>query len=963
MHLAVKLQHVYARHLGFSDTVSIDALCDSPYEPNVGEIINLVRELLEAKHQVDIANTPNGVTTAHGVAADLSPPDTIVDHRLQEVDPQAGVRPAETVGVGKKGSRRLAMLSPAETIAGAANWIYGSLKPSTGAGGTGMPFSNQGDEGKQERQGETEGTKGEENTTQDEYSADYDIYPYYESWDDDTIIWTRSDDGHMISGRGDQSSRDAHLDNAGERQPEEATTQEKVVSKSRSTDDGEDDFGLMRGYEYTTDDYDVSVLRRTSWSERTEEGENKGRNNSPLPDNFETGPETIDPEINRASAQDGGMVHTEEGALPTEHGGRIHWDQQRDPHGERSVDDDGIFFFRADRTPTEMKAELQPDDEGLLYREPSIDQHMEREPRPSGRTTFGSGGHGPPDQPRKEGDAEEEEPDVWDADDDFYMHIVRQSREVRKENLRGSGPDERLQQKGRERDVKAEEDEDPDVWDFDDDFYIHIARQWMIERKENRVPEVPAAAAGGEEMHEESWTWDPLSTDVEDDFSFYEDPALNAPNNEVQQEQLAAMNVGGSAGVAINPETDDVDEYSLYAIGGFETPQGGQAVPVGETYNDETPKEPSSRGDKRNRHMTSTSDGYSGGLQDDDDDPVLEEWRQERQAEAVAAAAAAAAAAAPIAVEEETDDDWSSSFIDDDLGLGRAHWLDIVRGWNDRLVDQEGPQQQLAGERWSSFSEFYPNDPFEHSDESEAYYAWEQYNSIRKQQDGVDAAVPDVGKEKGGDEEDLQLDSSPDTYKRIAHDQHEVAVGSAGDKVGGGQNDQREHGGMERTPPRDTDSEYFTHLTEMQRFSVMTEDRRFTGVEHQLHQASPETQHRMESVPVAGEQSGEALEQQETKRRTHLGKTSLVGGVALKLLEALLPRNVLAGLQDDNKDDDHDEEKHETQQDSRTVDGDNLRIGNGGVGVIDTFRAPPGVVQVARKLRGGSSGRVSTEEK
>lgn len=925
------------------------------------------RKLLEAKNQVDIASTPSGVTTAHGVAADLSPPGTIADHRLQEVGalestavstpsvngmnpPQTNVHPEEAVGAGNKASRRLAMLPPVEKIADAArNWIHEAMKPSTGAGGTGMPFSKpQGDEGKQERQAETEDTEGEENAAQDEYSADYDLYPYYDSWEDDTIYWRRSDDGYIMSGRGDHFPRVPYPDNAGERQQEGAMKQEKIVSKSPSADDGEEDFGLMQGDEYTTDDYDISVLPRARWSESTEEGENKGRNVSPLPDNVHTGAESLNPEINGAYAQDGGMVHTEEGTLPIEDGGRMHWDQQRDPYGEWSVDDDGIFFFRADGTPTEMNVGQQSDDEGVLNREPSIDHVTGYETRPRGHTTFGSGGHGQPQQPRRKRDAKAEEPDVWDADADFYMNIARQSRDTRKENHGGSGPEEQPQRKGREKDVKAGEDEDPDVWEFDDDFYIHISRQWINERKENHAAEVPAAEAA-EEVHDESWRWNPLSTDVEDDFSYYEDPTLNEPNSEVEQEQLAAMNVG-AIGVASNPETDDADEYALYAIGDFETTKGEQAVPAGGTYNDETPNVSSSTRGAENGQVTSTPDGYSGRLQDDDDHPVFAEWRQERQAEA---------AAAGVAVEQETDDWSSSSSTDDDVGLQRAHMLAIIRGWNDRLVEQGGQHQKEEGEQWSSFANFYPNDPFDQSDESEAYFAWEQHNYIRKQQGGGDASVADVGEEKGGDDEDLRFDSFADSYQLFAHDQHEVAVGTAAHEVGGGLNDQREYGVEEGTPPLDTDSEYFTHLTEMQHFSEMAQGPRFTGMEHQLHQPSPEAQYRMTSAQVAAEQLGEALEQQENKRRTNLRKASLVGGVALKLLEALLPRNVLAGLQGDNDDD-----TQETQQDTGNADGANSRIGDGGVGVdIDFGPAPPGVVQVARKLRGGSNGRMATEDK
>ncbi|CAM9847789.1 unnamed protein product [Ectocarpus sp. 4 AP-2014] len=968
MHLAVKLQHVYARHLGFSDTKSVDALCDSLYEPNVGEIVNLVRKLLEAKHQVDTARTPSGVTTAHGVAADLSPPGAIADHRLQEVGalesnavsapsvngmkpPQTNVHPRKTVGAENKASRRLVMLPPVEKIADAArNWIHKAMEASTGAGGTGMPFSKpQGDEGKQERQAETEDTGGEENVTQDGYSTDYDLYPYYDSWEDDTIIWRRSNDGYIMSGRGNHFPLVPYPDNADERQQEGAMRQEKIVSRSPPADDGEEDFGLMQGDEYTTDDYDVSVLRRAPWSGRTEEAENKGRNVSPLPDNVRTGAESLDPEINGAYAEDGAMVHTEEDTLPTKDDGRMYWEQQRDPYGEWSVDEDHIFFFRADGTPTETKVGQQSDDEGVLNRESSVDHVTGYEPRPMGRTTFGSGRHGQPQQPRRKRDVKAEEADVWDADDDFYLNIARESRNGRKEYHGGSGPEEQPRQKGRERDVKAGEDEDPDVREFDDDFNIHIAHQWMNERKENHAPEVPPAEAA-EEVHEESWTWNPLSTDVEDDFPYYGDPALYEPNNEFEQEQQAAMNVGESIGVAINPETDDADEYSLYAIGDFETTKREQAVPAGGTYNDETPNVSNSTREAENGQVTSISDGYSGRLQDDDNHPVFAEWRQERQAEA---------AAAGVVVEQETDDWSSSSSTDDDVSLHRPHMLATIRGWNDRLVEQGGQHKKKAGEQWSTFANFYPNDPFDQSDESEAYFAWEQHNSIRKQEGGGGASVADVGEEKDGDDEDLQFDSFADSYQLFAHDQHEVTVGTAVHEVGGGLNDQREYGVEEGTPPLDTDSEHITHLTKMQHFSEMAQGPRFTGMEHQLHQPFPEELYRMKSAQVAAEQSGEALEQQENKRRTNLRKTSLVGGVALKLLEALLPRNVLAGLQADN-----DDETQKNQQDPGNADGANSRIGDGGVGIDTDFGpAPPEVVQVARKLRGGSNGRMSTEDK
>ncbi|CAM9717257.1 unnamed protein product [Ectocarpus sp. 4 AP-2014] len=52
VNLAIKLQHIYARHTG-SDRG--DDPCDSWYEPNVDEVVSLARDLMEAKRQADAA--------------------------------------------------------------------------------------------------------------------------------------------------------------------------------------------------------------------------------------------------------------------------------------------------------------------------------------------------------------------------------------------------------------------------------------------------------------------------------------------------------------------------------------------------------------------------------------------------------------------------------------------------------------------------------------------------------------------------------------------------------------------------------------------------------------------------------------------------------------------------------------------------------------------------------------------
>ncbi|CAM9450994.1 unnamed protein product, partial [Ectocarpus sp. 4 AP-2014] len=50
-----QLQHIYARHPGSSEW---DTPCDGKYEPDVGEILLLVRNLLEGKRQADSADSP-----------------------------------------------------------------------------------------------------------------------------------------------------------------------------------------------------------------------------------------------------------------------------------------------------------------------------------------------------------------------------------------------------------------------------------------------------------------------------------------------------------------------------------------------------------------------------------------------------------------------------------------------------------------------------------------------------------------------------------------------------------------------------------------------------------------------------------------------------------------------------------------------------------------------------------------
>ncbi|CAM9968681.1 unnamed protein product, partial [Pylaiella littoralis] len=56
MHLALKLQHVYARHPGSNDWA---AQCGIKYEPNIGEIVLLLRDLMEAKRQADPEDPPS----------------------------------------------------------------------------------------------------------------------------------------------------------------------------------------------------------------------------------------------------------------------------------------------------------------------------------------------------------------------------------------------------------------------------------------------------------------------------------------------------------------------------------------------------------------------------------------------------------------------------------------------------------------------------------------------------------------------------------------------------------------------------------------------------------------------------------------------------------------------------------------------------------------------------------------
>ncbi|CAM9968750.1 unnamed protein product, partial [Pylaiella littoralis] len=55
MELALKLHHVYARHPGSSTWTTP---CGTQYEPHIGEILLLVRDLLEANRQADAADPP-----------------------------------------------------------------------------------------------------------------------------------------------------------------------------------------------------------------------------------------------------------------------------------------------------------------------------------------------------------------------------------------------------------------------------------------------------------------------------------------------------------------------------------------------------------------------------------------------------------------------------------------------------------------------------------------------------------------------------------------------------------------------------------------------------------------------------------------------------------------------------------------------------------------------------------------
>ncbi|CAM9867121.1 unnamed protein product [Pylaiella littoralis] len=60
LHLAMKLQHIYARHPASSEWKQ----CESKFEPNVDEIVGLVRDLLEAKRLADAADPRNVSDTA-----------------------------------------------------------------------------------------------------------------------------------------------------------------------------------------------------------------------------------------------------------------------------------------------------------------------------------------------------------------------------------------------------------------------------------------------------------------------------------------------------------------------------------------------------------------------------------------------------------------------------------------------------------------------------------------------------------------------------------------------------------------------------------------------------------------------------------------------------------------------------------------------------------------------------------
>lgn len=69
LQLALKLQHIFARHLS---GVSQLASCEGVFSPDIDEIITVTRRILEAKRLADIADPPRGVR-APGVAATAPP--------------------------------------------------------------------------------------------------------------------------------------------------------------------------------------------------------------------------------------------------------------------------------------------------------------------------------------------------------------------------------------------------------------------------------------------------------------------------------------------------------------------------------------------------------------------------------------------------------------------------------------------------------------------------------------------------------------------------------------------------------------------------------------------------------------------------------------------------------------------------------------------------------------------------
>ncbi|CAN0407357.1 unnamed protein product [Ascophyllum nodosum] len=66
LHLAVKLQHIYARHQG---GVPLDQGCQSIYTPDVDEVVAIIRSLLEAKMAADEADPPIPLSPAQNYSA------------------------------------------------------------------------------------------------------------------------------------------------------------------------------------------------------------------------------------------------------------------------------------------------------------------------------------------------------------------------------------------------------------------------------------------------------------------------------------------------------------------------------------------------------------------------------------------------------------------------------------------------------------------------------------------------------------------------------------------------------------------------------------------------------------------------------------------------------------------------------------------------------------------------------